>query len=158
MKTVLLVFFLTTLSAALPCYGATADEAKGPQNGRAAAQQADRDRAAKKARPHGSTALAKPNHLQPPPSNQKRLATRKLADPQRSASGRSTGPPIGAPAVSKAASRTRSAQPPGTSRTSIAASNDFRHRSPNPATVGGSASSRAAQIGSLNGNRMGRRP
>lgn len=158
MKAVLLVFFLTTLYAALPCkatYGTTVDEAKDHQDAKTAMQQAGHDRAAKKIHPHGSASQAMPNHPQPPPSNQKRLETRKLSDPQRRVSSRSTSPANG---MNSGVSKPRLAQPPTAPPTSIPTTGNVRHRSPNPATVGGLATSRAAHTGYLNGARMGRKP
>jgi hypothetical protein len=161
MKIALRLLFLMTLSAVLACeaaYGATADEGKERQNVRTAAHQAEHDLVAKKAHPHGSASLAKPNHFQPPPRNQKRLATGKPPDPQMPGPNRSTSSAKNGLAINKAVSKSRVAQPPSAARTPIPTSNNVRHRTPNPATRGGSTSLSAVNTGSLSGTRMGRKP
>jgi hypothetical protein len=161
MKITLRLLLLAIISAVLACeaaYSATTDEAKGRQDVRTAAQQSDHDRAAKKIRPNGSASQAKRNHPQPLPSNQKRVPTGKLSDPQRPGASRSTSSANSGLAINKGASKTRVVQPPTTSRISIPTSNNVHHRSPNPATLGGSTGLRSVNTGSLNGTLMGRKP
>lgn len=161
MKMAFHLLFLVIVSTMLTCeppYSATTDEAKQHQNVSAALQKPEHDRAAKKIHPHGSASLAKPNPLQGHGLNQKRVASTTPPGPQRTASIRSTRPENGVPAVNRGVSKTHLAPPAGTSRTSIATSVNVRHHGPNPATLGGSASVRAANAGSLSGTRMGRKP
>jgi hypothetical protein len=154
MKNALL--FLTILCAAWPfeaANAATGADAKVQQNPRTSSQSADHGRPTKKNKPHGSAIAPKPSHSQPLPKNQKRSTPQKLTGTQPAAP-RASGMPI----TNKTASNARFALSPTTSRASIPTSNNIRHRGPNPATLGGSTSVRAANAGTLSGNRIGRKP
>ena len=159
MKTALLTFFLTTLCAVLPgeaAYAATGGDATARRTAqtRTSSQPADHDRARKKDNPRGSAIVAKPNRPQALPKTQKPSTARKPTGAQRSAT-RANGMPL----TNKAATAAHHVQPSTVSGDSALSPNFVGHRNPNPATVGGSARSRAAHIrGCLNGTRMGRKP
>jgi hypothetical protein len=151
-----LLFVLMTLCAALPAEAvnaATGTDTKVQPTERSSSQSADHGQPMKKNKPHGFALAPKPNHSQPLPKNQKRSTPQKLTGTQQ-ASPRSSGMPI----ANKTANNTRFVQPRTTSRASIPASHNVRHRGPNPATLGGSTSLRAANVGSLNGAHIARKP
>jgi len=54
--------------------------------------------------------------------------------------------------------RTLPIRPPGTARTNATSLSNVRQRGPNPAVIGGPASSDTRNSGAISGNRMGRRP
>lgn len=55
-------------------------------------------------------------------------------------------------------SRTQPVRPSGVVRTKAASLNNARHRGPNPAAIGGPASSDTRDTAAINGNHVGRRP
>ena len=161
MKNALRLFFLAITCAVPICeaaYTTTPDVQNEHQNATTSTKQVEHDRAAKKNHARGSSTVAKPNHPQPRPKNEKHLAPGKLADARRSVAGRSAALPSGTATANKTASKARSAQLPTTSRTSAPTLSIVRHRNPNPAIVGGSKSSTAVSTGAINGTRMSRKP
>jgi hypothetical protein len=50
------------------------------------------------------------------------------------------------------------ARTPSVVRPTVPSFNNVRHRSPNPAVVGGSPSSHSSNSGAINGTRMNRKP
>lgn len=151
-----LLFVLMAICAALPIEAvnaATGTDATAQQKGRTSSHSADHGRPTKKNKPHGPVIAPKPNHSQSLPKSQKRSTTQKFTGTQPATLRAS-----GTPTPNKTANNVRSAHPPTTSRASIQTSNNVRHRGPNPATLGGSTSLRAANAGSLNGAHIARKP
>ncbi len=124
------VFFLMIVWPALmggTGYSAHADEAQ-QQNTKSSDQPVGHRSASQKKQPHDPASPSKANHPE-----------------QR---GVSTGtPPV---------SQARPVRPQTVSRPPVPTPSNVRHRSPNPATVGGAAN--AGKSGAINGTRMSRKP
>ena len=108
-------------------YAAHADEAQ-PQNTKSSDQPVGHRRASQKKQPHAPASPSKANHPE-----------------QRGAS-------TGTPPVRQA----RPVRSQTLSRPPVPTPSNVRHRSPNPATVGGAAN--AGKSGAINGTRMSRKP
>lgn len=124
------VFFLMIVWPTLMAgtgYAAPADEAQ-QQNTKSSGQPVGHRRASRKKPPHDPASPSKANHPE-----------------QRGASS-------GTPPVSQA----RPVRPQMVSRPPVPTPSNVRHRSPNPATVGGVAN--AGKSGAINGTRMSRKP
>ena len=134
MKSGLCLFFLTmgwTAWTVGSAHAAAAKDAKPQQHATAADGPREQHRPPRTKRPHGGVAVAKASHPQPPKAS------------ARSAAGGTVS--------SRASNADRS-------RPSATLPNNMRHRSPNPATVGGPKSATAANSGAINGTHMARKP
>lgn len=155
------LLFLTVSWAALMLgagYTARADDAKHQQNARASDQQPGHPHASKENHPRGNANLPKARLPKPLPNNRERSTVGKAGSLSQPLSNRPNVTARGASIEGQTVSKPRTLHSAAVSRPSAPAPANLRHRSPNPATLGGSASPIAANTGALNGSRMSRRP
>jgi len=154
------LLFLTVSWAALMLgagYTARADDAKHQQNAKTSDDQPGHPRASVKNHPRGNANLSKARLPKPLPSTRERSTVGK-ASVSQPLSNRPNVTSRGASIGGQTVSKPRTIHSAAVSRPSAPSPANLRHRSPNPATLGGSASPIAANTGALNGSRMSRRP
>ena len=159
MKAALYLLFLTVGCTVWTCGAryATADEAKPQEHARPADQQRGNRRPPRKKLQHGAVAPAKANN--PRPSNDRAaFMAGRITDAPPSDSIRPAAVASGAQAKNQAVAAGRPVQLQAVSRPSATLLSEARHRSPNPATVGGPKSVTAASSGAINGSRVARKP
>lgn len=161
MKLRLHLFFLTIMwvpCTLVPSHAAGSGDANPPQQ---------RSEAAHRQQWHGQLPKKKPSHGPVTPMKPRHLQLRNTAG--RSAAG--GNPDVLPPNIDRSTQAVNRAQgkneslinaPPAqllpTAQPSATSPNNMRHRSPNPAMVGGPKSVTAASRGAINGSHMARKP
>jgi len=106
--------------------------------------------------PPSRGSLTKVNHPKQLPRSQHRsLPGNALHQP---ASKKSGGAAKNGLIPNEAVNNALAARTPSVVRPTVPSFNNVRHRSPNPAVVGGSPSSHSSNSGAINGTRMNRKP
>ena len=139
-------------------HAAPADGRKHRAGEKPSGEQPRNRRASDKNHPPTQASLSKANHPDRIPSGQEHSASGDARNLHEPGSDKPAGAAKPGVIQSKIAKNTPPVRPSSVVRPTAPSLDNVRHRSPNSAVVGGSASSATRNAGAINGTRMNRKP
>jgi|SRR5208283_2434338 len=130
----------------------------GTHGGKPSDEQRGNRRAADKNHPPIRASLAKANRLNQIPNRQEHSKTVNAINLHKPVSDKSGGVVKGGLTQNETGNHVLPVRSPSIVRPTVPPLDNMRHRSPNPAVVGGSANSITKNTGAINGTRMNRKP
>ncbi|MGA8234563.1 MAG: hypothetical protein WB795_24005 [Candidatus Acidiferrales bacterium] len=134
----------------------TTDDAKRQKKGTTADQKLVRDHDSAKNRPRNRASLASANRPRPVSNNRKHPTSRNAVNLHPPGLAKSDGARKNGLVQNETGNDAR--RVPRVSRSTAPSLNNVRHHGPNPAVIGGSASSNGRNAGAIDGARIHRKP